>query len=97
MLRVKTPDEALEIIQTAFRPLERPPEQVPLSGALGRVLARNIEAGAYVPGFCRSTVDGYAVRAADTFGCSDAMPALLIRVGEVAMGEGTALRVESGT
>ena len=48
MLRVKTPDEALEIIQTAFRPLERPPEQVPLSGALGRVLARNIEAGAHV-------------------------------------------------
>ena len=49
MLRVKTPDEALEIIQTAFRPLERPPEQVPLSGALGRVLARNIEASAAPP------------------------------------------------
>ena len=73
MLSVKTPDEALEILRTAFRPLERPAERVPLSAALGRVLACDITAAEYVPGFDRSTVDGYALRAADTFGCSDAL------------------------
>ena len=36
MLHVKTPDEALEIIRSAFVPLDRPPEAVPLSAALGR-------------------------------------------------------------
>lgn len=97
MLTVKTPDEALEIIQTAFRPLDRPAEAVPLSAALGRVLAGDVTAGEYVPGFDRSTVDGYAVRAADTFGCSDALPALLTRAGEVRMGEGAALTVAPGT
>ena len=42
----------------------------------------------YVPGFDRSTVDGYAVRAADTFGCSDGLPAVLTLQGEVEMGAG---------
>ena len=35
MLHVKTPDEALAIIQSAFSPLDRPPELVPLGAALG--------------------------------------------------------------
>ena len=87
MLTVKTPDEVLNLIRTAFTPLDRPAETVPLDAALGRVLASDIRASEFVPGFDRSTVDGYALRSADTFGCSDAFPALLTRVGEVLMGE----------
>ena len=90
MLEVKTPEEALRLIETEFRPLDRR-ETVPLSEALGRVLAEDIEAEEYVPDFDRSTVDGYACRAGDTFGCSDAIPAILSLVGEVKMGEGTAI------
>lgn len=90
MLHVKTPDEALEIIHGAFAPLGRPPEAVPLLSAQGRVLARAVTAEAYVPDFCRSTVDGYALRAADTFGCSEALPAQLLLAGQVRMGEGAA-------
>ena len=97
MLTVKTPDEALEILRTAFRALERPAERVPLSAALGRVLAADVTAAEYVPGFDRSTVDGYALRAADTFGCSDALPALLTRAGEIFMGQGAEFTLEPGT
>ena len=96
MLNVKTPDEALEIIRTAFAPLDRPPETVPLAAALGRVLALDVTADAWVPDFHRSTVDGYAVRASDTFGCSDALPAQLILSGEVRMGEGAGLTLVPG-
>lgn len=87
MLTVKTPEEVLQLISTAFSPLDRPPESVPLATALGRVLAARIEAVEYVPGFHRSTVDGYALRAADTFGCSDSLPALLTCIGAVEMGQ----------
>ena len=90
MLEVKTPEEVLRLIETEFRPLGRT-ETVPLSEALGRVLAEDVPAEEYVPDFDRSTVDGYACRAADTFGCSDAIPAILKFVGEVSMGEGAAI------
>ena len=87
MLSVKTPEEALEIIRAAFRPCMET-EAVPLRRALGRILAEDVVAGEYVPDFDRSTVDGYAVRAADTFGCSEAIPALLPVAGEILMGQG---------
>ena len=96
MLHVKTPDEALEIIHGAFAPLGRPTEAVPLLSARGRVLARAVTAEAYVPDFCRSTVDGYALRAADTFGCSEALPAQLLLAGQVRMGEGAGLALAPG-
>ena len=70
MLEVKTPQEVLELIQKEFKPLGLT-EHVPLAAALGRVLAEPITAQEYVPDFDRSTVDGYACRASDTFGCSD--------------------------
>ena len=92
MLEVKTPEEVLRLIKTEFRPLERR-ETLPLTDALGRVLAEDIRAEEYVPDFDRSTVDGYALRARDTFGCSDAVPAILSLVGEVRMGEDTTLEV----
>ena len=87
MLEVKTPQEVLSLIQKEFKPLGLA-ELVPLSDALGRVLAEPVTAQEYVPDFDRSTVDGYACRAADTFGCSDAIPAVLNVAGEVLMGQG---------
>ena len=87
MLAVKTPEEVLRLIKKEFKPLGRT-ETVPLAEAPGRVLAEAITAQEYVPDFDRSTVDGYACRAADTFGCSDAIPAILNLAGEVLMGQG---------
>ena len=87
MLHVKTPEEVLALIENEFEMIA-PVEQVSLGSAMGRVLAEDIAATEYVPDFDRSTVDGYAVRAKDTFGCSDSIPAILPVQGEVFMGEG---------
>ena len=87
MLQVKTPEEVLRLIHDKFRPVSELTEFVPISAAAGRILSEDIIAEEYVPDFNRSTVDGYAVRAADTFGCSDAIPAILSLQGEIRMGE----------
>lgn len=86
MLTVRTPEETLALIQSEFHPLDSR-ESVPLSEALGRVLGEEVRSREFVPDFDRSSVDGYAVRASDTFGCSAAIPAILPLQGEVAMGE----------
>jgi len=70
-----------------MQPGPRVTEQAPLLDAAGRLLARDVVSTVDLPGFARSTMDGYAVRAADTFGASDSLPALLAMAGEVHMGE----------
>lgn len=95
MLYVKTPEEVLALIETEFSPLGQT-ETVPLSAAMGRILAEDIAAQEYVPDFDRSTVDGFAVRAADTFGCTDAIPAILPLQATVLMGEGADFSLEPG-
>ncbi|MEA2115713.1 MAG: gephyrin-like molybdotransferase Glp [Thermodesulfobacteriota bacterium] len=61
-------------------------ETVPLGDSAGRVLAADVTAPEQLPPFSRSTMDGFAVRARDTFGCSESEPALLTIVGEISMG-----------
>jgi putative molybdopterin biosynthesis protein len=58
-------------------------ETVPLSQALGRVLARAVIADVDVPGFDRSSVDGFAVRADDTAGAVERAPKALVLNGEI--------------
>ena len=96
MLQVKTPDEVLQLIGERFAPLTDAPEQVPLAEALGRVLAEPVTAEEYVPDFDRSTVDGYALRSSDTFGCSEAIPAILPVAGQVLMGQGADYELPRG-
>ena len=96
MLTVKTPEEVEKLLQDEFR-MTTGPEAVPLSEALGRVLFEAVSASEYVPGFDRSTVDGYAVRSSDTFGCSDSIPAILELKGQVLMGEEASLEVTPGS
>ena len=86
MLQVKTPEEARKIISDKFKGSTPAKEVLPLVACTGRVLAKNIYAEEYVPGFDRSSVDGYAVIASDTFGCSDSMGAILKLKGIVNMG-----------
>ncbi len=96
MLNVLTPKEAFLALEEAFT-CQMPAEWVPLSEALGRVLAEPVVATEYVPGFDRSTVDGYAVHGTDTFGCSDAIPAMLTLAEEVTMGTETVTPLSPGT
>jgi putative molybdopterin biosynthesis protein len=57
-------------------------EEVALADALGRVLAVDVCSQVDVPGFDRSNMDGFAVRASDTFGASEAEPVVLLRNAE---------------
>lgn len=82
---------------TGFRPTRRTPvEDVSLADALHRVPAAAVPAAASLPGFARSTVDGYAVRAADTYGASEALPSYLDLLGAVRMGAAPTVAVRPG-
>jgi len=67
-----------------FQPLQD--EVVAIWEGLGKILAQDITAPEPLPSFSRSTMDGYAVRARDTFGCSESEPAFFKIAGEIVMG-----------
>jgi molybdopterin molybdotransferase len=91
---VKTVSEAL----TGFRPERRTAvETVALGNALGRVPVESIASPHALPGFARATVDGFAVRAADTYGASEGLPGYLDLIGEVRMGRPPEIEVRPGT
>ncbi len=80
---VETIDAVLSHV-SSFQPVET--EAISLSECLGRVIAKDIYADVDIPDFDRSTVDGYAVAAASTFGASEANPAYLDVCGQIPMG-----------
>ena len=82
-LDVATAEEAANRFQAALRLAPVGVESVPLAGLLGRVLGEDLVAPVDVPGFDRANVDGFAVRADDTAGATDAAPAVLRLTGEV--------------
>lgn len=84
-LTLLPPDEARRRLLDGLAPLQRT-AVVDTFSALGRVTADDILAPHALPEFPRSTVDGFAVRARDTFGASESLPAYLKLAGEVPMG-----------
>jgi molybdopterin molybdotransferase len=86
LFKVKTLAEAIETLKPYLHSYYERIEWIPLADSLGRILARELRAESSVPHFRKSTVDGLAVRAADTFGASESMPALIQCKGEVLMG-----------
>jgi len=93
---VKNVSETFNIIQEQFSGYPLDEEWVNLTDALYRITAVDIAAQENVPGFDRSSVDGFAVMAADTFGSSDSMPAQLKLSGEVKMGEKPGFAIKAG-
>ncbi len=71
-------------------------ESIPLLEAHNRVLAEDIVSTLDVPPFDRSTVDGYAVRADDTFGAEENRPVELRNIGNVVVGELPRITIEIG-
>lgn len=79
-------------------------ESIPLAGALGRTLAGDVVSSLDVPGFDKSAMDGFAVRAAETFGANPSDPVRLRVVGEILPGDagegevgpGEAVRIMTG-
>jgi molybdopterin molybdotransferase len=103
MDRLLTYDEALDRILAAISsPL--PAESTPLANALGRVLGEAVTSRVSLPPWDNSSMDGYAIRAADVTGAADAAPSRLAVVGEVRAGQapdatvgaGQAIRIATG-
>lgn len=95
LFQVITVAEANARLSARIVPLTRH-ESIPLHAALGRVLAEELRSPVDLPAFPRSTMDGFAVRAADTYGASEGLPAYLTLCGEVPMGRAPDLSVGQG-
>lgn len=87
LFKVSTVQEAMAKLKEYFLPFFERTEEISLERSWGRIVADDIIAVCDLPHFRKSTVDGLAVRAADTFGASETQPALLQCKGEIRMGE----------
>src|SRR5512135_2821202 len=85
LFTVLPPQQALQRLFTHLKPHVLI-ETIDTALALNRVLAEAPVARTPLPAFPRSTMDGYAVRAADTFGATESIPAYLTVIGESPMG-----------
>ncbi|MFA6622262.1 MAG: molybdopterin molybdotransferase MoeA, partial [Candidatus Caldatribacteriota bacterium] len=107
LFKVITIEESIKIFRESFdfdTFFQNRTQKIELNQAFTRVLAEDIVSRENIPGFNRSTMDGYAVKASDTFGASDSLPAYLDLIGEIKMSEkpscvlknGQAVRISTG-
>lgn len=89
-------EEALDILMVQLQDIKTPTEELPLVEAFDRVLAASIISPEDLPAQPRSTMDGFAVQAADTFGASESMPCYLNITGEVLMGQASSGKIDKG-
>jgi molybdopterin molybdotransferase len=91
--KVQTPEQ-LYAKMDRFKPLT--PEKVRIEESLHRVLSEDIVSTTNLPEFPRSTVDGFALKAKDTYGTSERNPAILRMIGEIPMGQVSDIEVKDG-
>jgi molybdopterin molybdotransferase len=96
-LRLTPRNEAQRILLDGSPGQKTEFETLTTEQALGRVLAEDVPAPHPMPEFPRSAMDGYAVRARDTFGASESQPGYLSLAGEVLMGSAPMMEVTAGT
>jgi len=95
LFTVRTPATAWQLFLQHFQPTVRT-ERIATADALDRVLAETLRSPQDLPDFVRSTVDGYALNAADTYGATPTLPAFLAVTGEVPMGQASHLTLGIG-
>lgn len=96
MLNVLTREEAVKIIRDKTAHIVPNTEKVKIDCAIGRILSADIISTENIPSFDRTTVDGYAVCASDTFGAGGSSPVQLEIVGEILMGENANFTLKNG-
>jgi molybdopterin molybdotransferase len=89
-------EAGMRIVMDAAQPIERT-EQATLLEAAGRVLAEEVCASMDVPPFARAAMDGYAVKAEDTFGAGNFSPKILELIEVIHAGESARLSVRPGS
>jgi molybdenum cofactor synthesis domain-containing protein len=94
--KLMTFDEAKKVISEQLKPQALGEEEISLLEAYNRVLRENVVSALEIPPFNRSTVDGYAVQAADTFGAEEKQPVKLKLCGVVNVGEPPKISVGKG-
>jgi molybdenum cofactor synthesis domain-containing protein len=88
-------EEAVKRIMSTIKPVEKT-EAVPIEESAGRVLAEDVVAVEDVPPFTRAAMDGYAVRAEDTYGASQQNPKILKVAAVLHAGESTNIAINKG-
>ena len=99
LLKVDTLESALDKLETAMKSGGAgipESESVPVLDTLGRIASEDVFCDEDIPGFERSTMDGYAVVSKDTQGAGETMPTFLQLVGEVEMGHAPQFELSSG-
>jgi molybdenum cofactor synthesis domain-containing protein len=91
-----TLDEARQAITSNFKAVDMGTEEAVLLEAYNRVLKADVTSTLDIPSFNRSTVDGYAVKAEDTFGANENQPVTLKVIGMVNVGEHPAVKIVKG-
>ncbi|PKP54891.1 molybdopterin molybdenumtransferase MoeA, partial [Candidatus Atribacteria bacterium HGW-Atribacteria-1] len=99
LFKVSTPQEVITMLKDHLNLKEITQnniEEVDIKITLHRFLAEEIVAPANLPGFNRSTMDGYAIRAEDSFGATDSLPSYLKIIGEIKMGVRPEFKINPG-
>ena len=91
--KVQTPDELYKKLDR-FKPLAS--EKVCIEDSLHRVLSEDISSSINLPEFRRSTMDGFALKAKDTYGASEKNPAVIRLIGEIPMGKVSNMEIDEG-
>lgn len=95
-LMLLPPDDARTLLLANINQVQSVSQIIETISALGRVTAEDVIAPHALPAFARSTMDGYAVRARDTYGANDNLPGYLALTGEVPMGAAPMLALSFG-
>lgn len=91
-----TVEKALELLLN-YTPFKRPAEiNLPIEDSYGMIISKDITSPENLPAFNRSTVDGFAVNSADTFGSTESLPSYLVIKGEILMGEEPDFQIKKG-
>jgi len=96
---VMIPDEVFVLLKNSLNfetHLQDNRENINIKNALNRIVSKNIITDINLPGFNRSTMDGYAIKAEDSFGTTDSSPSYFKVIGEIDMGRKPKFKINSG-
>jgi len=91
---VLSAEDAKELLLKSLEPRLPSEVETEIGASINRVLSRDITSSEDLPGFSRSTMDGFAVNSSDTFGATEGLPSYLNVIGDVVMGEQPAFEIK---